>query len=459
MRPRRIGLRVACAVAIGLAGSAAAGPLTDWLASAAPDALPGAEATLQAHIDALPKTDIARRDAVARVTRAWADAAPRTPRRQSATRVLCRIAPFAPPDRATGAALGAYFESLWADFRVNPTEQTLDEARFADCAAQNMPTGYFGLARDLPRLIPFGDCAAAEAPPHDLLRRLDRRLAEVIAAAPQASYYRVRAQYYGALTRVALALHDLRTQRVAFAAGRDAIAATGRDLLDAAADDDFLDGRNAWRFHNDFRAIGAIFALTAIPRPQAGPAPRAVLEALAEAPPLLDDPALRAVVEPWLMTEIEQTQPDYIDPVRVDRLFPGLLNHAPDDCARNRRQSIETRDLAAAALQCHAEVAPIDRWSRLRAYDDCLTEVQSRVWWVQLGAFRSAEAAEAERAELEALLGTGDTPELRVIPPDAASAYYRIRTLPELTRSEAGDIEALVTRSNKQILIGRQRLY
>ena len=85
--------------------------------------------------------------------------------------------------------------------------------------------------------------------------------------------------------------------------------------------------------------------------------------------------------------------------------------------------------------------------------------MQSRVWWVQLGAFRSAEAAEAERAELEALLGTGDTPELRVIPPDAASAYYRIRTLPELTRSEAGDIEALVTRSNKQILIRRQRLY
>ena len=393
------------------------------------------------------------------MARAWADAAPRSPRRQSATRVLCRIAPFAAPDSASGAALAAYFESLWADFRAEPDEETLDEARFADCAAQNTLTGYFGLSRDLPRLIPAGDCAGAEAPPRDLLVRLDRRLADVIATAHRASYYRVRAQYYGALARVALALHDLRTQDVDLETARADIAAAGHALLDAAADEGFLDGRNAWRFQNDFNIIGAIYALIEIPGPATESAPGRVLEALTEAPPVRDDPALREVIEPWLITEIEQTQPDYVDPVRVDRLFPGLLNHPPADCARNRRQSIETRDLAAAALQCHAEAAPIDRWSKLRDYDDCLTEVESGVWWVQLGAFRSAEAAETERAELEALLGTDDIPELRVIPPDAASAYYRIRTPPDLTRAEAGAIETLVTRSNKQILVGRQRLY
>ena len=457
MTPRRAGLRIACAVLFGLAAPAAADPVTAWQDTSAPDALPTAEAALQTYIDAL--ADSARVGAVAQVATAWADAAPRASRRQSATRVLCRIAPFAEPASATKAVLGAYFESVWADFRADPTEQTLDEARFADCAAQNIEEGgYFGLAPNLPQLIPFGDCADAEAPPQDLLRTLDEQLTKVIEEASRASYYRVRAQYYGALTRVALALHDLDAPGVAFEAQRDAIAAAGRDLLDAAADEDFLDGRNAWRFHNDFRVIGAIFALIA-PEPHAGSAPHEILQTLAKAAPVLDDPALRAVIEPWLIAEIEQTQPDYIDPVRVDRLFPWLLEDAAEDCTRNRRQSIETHDLAAAALQCHVEVAPIDRWSRLRAYDDCLTEVQSRVWWVQLGAFRSAEAAEAERAELEALLGTGDTPELRVIPPDAASAYYRIRTLPELTRSEAGDIEALVTRSNKQILIGRQRLY
>lgn len=457
MTPRRAGLRIACAVLIGLATPAAADPVTDWQTTSAPDALPAAEAALQAHIDALAGS--ARDDAVAKVAGAWADAAPRASRRQSATRVLCRIAPFAEPASATKADLGAYFESVWAAFRADPTEQTLDEARFADCAAQNIEEGgYFGLAPNLPQLIPFGDCAEAEAPPQDLLTTLDDQLKKVIEEASRASYYRVRAQYYGALTRVALALHDLDAPGVAFEARREAIAAAGSDLLDAAADEDFLDGRNAWRFHNDFRVIGAIFALID-PEQHTGLAPHKILETLAKATPVLKDPALLEVIEPWLIAEIEQTQPDYIDPVRVDRLFPWLLEDAAEDCTRNRRQSIETHDLAAAALQCHAEVDPINNSSRLRAYDDCLTEVQSRVWWVQLGAFRGADAAEKERVELYALLCTGDKPGLRVIPPDTASAYYRIRSLPDLTRNQAGEIEACVTSMNKQILIGRQRLY
>ncbi|WP_425071901.1 SPOR domain-containing protein [Sagittula sp. S175] len=422
-----------------------------------------ASSRLIAHLDALSGNT--RTDAVRQVLAEWdrmeADRGDTLP----LATVLCKVAPIDLPAedaRAAQAALFGAFDRVMRGSVEDMDQRDAGLARYLDCAAHNIAPGYFSVSGALDGLMPFQQCDSARALREPELARLAEDLGAITAAdGAGRSYYTLRSAYFAATVEVARAMAgaaEWETQRAR-------IGAAGAALLERTADAGTVQARNGWRNLNDLTYFGALYALvdTAPDSPERAETV-AQLQALTALPPAVEDARLAGAMEPWVRAEIAASAPGYVDPVHVLRLFPGAQRDAEADCRLNRKQSIETADLARGTLACLASDDPYGSREAFQAFDRCLGRIESPVWWVQVGAYRTMDTAEEAKGYFETTYGLQlgadkGAIDFDIAAPDAESTLYRVRTGSPLSRSDAGVLADQMKLDKRSVLLGREKVY
>ncbi len=469
----------------GMSCAVEATPIDDYLAILnGKGADRGDEKTVEVFLDELANVDpFARQAALARIYEEWKARADKPKDILSLDRVLCRIAPYRLPGQQTEALqsdMRAHFSEYWKAYQTEPTEEAFQAARFADCAAFNVQEGYFDLARAAGRVMPYGNCGEAEYATATELRGILQSLRELNKdnSLSEGSYYAIRSEQFTAALAVATALAEFREGSISFSEAKLEVRDAGQRLRslpfgDAGATSVsekgsvadllsmFANNRNGWRLTNEVAYHAALFGLVGAESPNDPNVEGnlAWLREIATAEPVLQSQILQAKGEPWILEQIRSEEPDYRDPIRIDRIFPGLLQNSTQDCERNRRQSLEPSDLANGTLQCWQTVgSQLSDIGTFRALDACLNKIESKVWWLQLGAFREKSSVDRAMRRLQGAFGSFPNVEFTVEEPNSSSSYYRVRTKTPLTRTEAGAMAKEADLIGFSHLIGRDAI-
>lgn len=432
------------------------------------------ESDVTMYLDSLSATaDETRASEVLRLVDVLADPENPLPRggpgEQSLARVLCRMEVYSLPDAESLSRLQSElvdrFELQWSIYTATPRESddAYEAARFLDCAAFNAEGSYFDAVNSVLRVSPSGSCANRVYLPTSEIESLSQVMRDVglQSARAESSYYWIRTALLKANVDVALTLAQARDPDIGlrFDGVRDGFARAGLRLGRLLDGDRLLTARNGWRWYNDVIYHTALYSLIggAEPATQIG-----LLEQLASRPPVGVDPAFVDTIEHWVLDRIRGSDPDYVDPILVDRLFPGLMADPAADCSRNRRQSIETEDLANGTLACWRDTgSELASLEDLREFDLCLNQIESEVWWIQLGAYRNERRANdaAVRFRNDLTDTTDVVFATEVVGPDTTSSFYRLRTEPTLTRREAGLLSQAAQENGWETLIGRKPIW
>lgn len=386
----------------------------------------------------------------------------------SSSRVLCQVNTFTLQDSAMEVDLRAKLHVLLAEALQ---AEDYGAARSFDCALNNFKDGYFDYSRSLTAL--FSDMLdrdpSAVVEQIEQLTDLGDQLRSDLSSYRE-SYYLVRLDQRMATLAAAkavwiarLAAADERPAESDIAAALQAAAAS----LDRSLDVETLSGaRNGWRLYGDLK-FHQMFYQAASETPDAERL-KALRAEGASFPPALKMVGFETSIEPDVRRLIERDAPDYVDPVYVDRLFPGAADTAEDDKKAWRKQAFNAASFTDRAATC-LSAGKIDDLKALQALDMCMAALENNDWWVQLGAYandaqarREADrlASEIRRQSDKADFGGRDVA-LKVAPPDRLSALYRVRTDMALSRTEAEKVRSLVAGFDRRrdTLIGRSKQY
>ncbi len=476
----------------GMSGVVGATPIDDYLAilDGGQGADRGHEKDVEVFLDQFANP-VERQEALALIYDEWKARANKREDILSLERVLCRIAPYQLPSSQTmdlQKDMRARFGTYWSAYQNKPTEEAFRAAKFADCAAFNVKDGYFDLVRNAKSVMPYGNCGEAKYESATKLRGILKALRGLNEdySLSEGSYYAIRSEQFTAALAVATALAEFREESANFPNLKRDIQDAGRRLRSlsfsnqkAASSTErgsvadllsmFANNRNGWRLANEVAYHAALFGLvgadlsddSSVERNDDSSVERNLdwLKEIRDAKPVLKYKVLEDKVEPWILDEIREEDRDYRDPIRIDRIFPGLMKKPKEDCQRNRRQSLKPSDLANGTLECWKTIGSrLDDIDDFHTFDACLNKIESKVWWLQLGAFRQKSSVDRAMQRINEEFKEFSDIEFTLKEPDSSSSYYRIRTQTPLTRTEAGVMAKHADTIGFSRLIGRDAI-
>ena len=224
--------------------------------------------------------------------------------------------------------------------------------------------------------------------------------------------------------------------------------------------------RNGWRLYSDVFAMSHFYQ--AVAQGGKGASFDALREIGAVWQPVLSQPLLLGAMELGVEEKIRDENPSYIDPIYIERIFPGAAKSGVEECERWRKQAFDPRKFSLVAIDC-LQRYPVTNFESLQELDECMNSLESKDWWLQLGAFPIQ--ADATRVMLELISELhrnaqkngmpAEYFDLNVIPPDSNSRFYRIRTKSALSKPDvlkvAAFIETIFPKRDK--LIGREKQF
>ena len=380
--------------------------------------------------------------------------------------VLCRIAPWTTGTKEQDEQLE---QLLYDRFRSARKTKNTDQARFLDCAMNNVEGGYFTFSRQHEELFPTNECEIKVQPSIENFINLHKKglILRSKISNWNGSYYLLRLDQRLALLEVSQAIVVAHETGVIDASVRDLLRKAGERLESWSNEATLSKTRTGWRLYSDTFVLSHLYL--ALSEPGKGHLDK-LKDAAARWPEALSLEQLKESMEPGVAQSIALEEPEYIDPVHIERLFPGLLvDTQNDECRSWLRQAFDTKHAASVFVTCLDNREP-KVVADLEEVDSCITaKLESRDWWLQLGAYRGPEDAQSMITALnEKLLSQAEMHQLdeelfalKSIAPDSDSLFYRIRTAGALSRQDVEVVSKIIhdLLPKQEVLVGRKKQY
>ncbi len=320
------------------------------------------------------------------------------PERIKAVEIICRIEPWTTGDQRRDREEQ---NRLWS-IATDKGEPWTREFAIIDCAAANRQDFYFDRAARAVDLVEqavcerWGALPMLEAEHIDQLEKSIQRVSDEISAGIRSetarSYFPIRNALRIALLyayRAVLAYNGASADSAEVARGH--FAEASGHLRKWLRDNGVVlrISRNGWRFHADLSVMAEIYGMLA--------SENCAENRLAEYenwPAAKSDDVISQGIEPRIWDNIPS---EYVDPIFVERIFPGAAEGKNDECDRWRRRSYDTRAFVRHTKSCFKKIGCFKTvggespGNYLLSLDNCLSEFVARDWYVQLASYPDTE--------------------------------------------------------------------